>query len=76
MLNYKPVYYDTQACLWNEVNEKLKLISNNTSDRYCLIKKTKIIYNDFNYIKTGISSLDCYNFTNISEYQKAIEDNE
>lgn len=43
-------------------------------------KKSKIIYDDFNYLKTLVPSHtlknDGYEFTNLSGFKKALEENE
>jgi hypothetical protein len=76
ILNYRPIYFDTLACLLPEVDKILHLTSDNALSDIVRSKKTKIITNDDNYIKTGIESPDCYNFTKLSELIIAIEKNE
>lgn len=76
ILNYKPVYWDTYAYLCEHANEILKLTSNNLFVDIIKSKKTKVIYNDYDYIKTGIISDNCYTFTNIIDFQNAIEEND
>ncbi len=76
ILNYRPIYFDTLASLFPEADKILSLTSNNSFCDLAICKKSKIIINDYNYIKTGIASNDCYHFKKIDELKNAIEQNE
>lgn len=76
VINYKLEYFNSLAYLYNDADEKLKLTSNNFFVDIVKVKKSKIVYNDYNYIKTGIPNDDYLHFTNMEELQKAIEETE
>jgi hypothetical protein len=76
ILNYRPIYFDSLACLFSDANNILQLTSDNCLTDIVRSKQTKIITNDYNYIKTGIESPHCYHFTKLIELKNAIEENE
>ena len=78
IINYSYRYYNTCANNYNDTHVYLKLISNNIFSDITRYKKSKIIYNDIEYIKTlNINhSKNNNTFTNFNELIKVIEENE
>jgi hypothetical protein len=74
------IYYNTLAYLCEDANENLKLISDNCFCDIAKIKKSKIIYDDYNFIKTNETTCDNiyqnYKFANLIGLQNALEENE
>ena len=76
LLSYRPIYFDTCACLYPDANPILKLISDNALSDIAKYKNATIIQNDDEYIKTNVLTKECYLFTQMDKLQTAIENNE
>jgi hypothetical protein len=75
ILLYKSTYWQSYAHLCDDSHERLKFVSNNCFSDIAKNKKCKLVYSNYNYIKTNVANIN-YNFTNIAGFKKAIEENE
>jgi hypothetical protein len=74
----RKLYVNTLAALCEDAEEKLKLMSDNALCDIAKIQKSKIIYDDYNYIKTNKTNYNTnenYKFMNLIGIQKALEEN-
>lgn len=75
----RKLYVNTLARLCEDAEEKLKLTSDNLFCDIAKIRKSKIIYDDYNYIKTNKTNYNTnenYKFMNLIGIQKALEEND
>ena len=75
ILLYKCSYNQCYANLCDDAHGILNLGTNILFSDIAKNKKSKLVYNNYNYIKTNVVNIN-YNFTNIVGFQQAIEENE
>jgi hypothetical protein len=73
-------YFNTLASLCSDACEHMQIISDNGFCDIAKTKKSKIIYDDFNYLKTlappsHTLQNNGYEFTNLLGFKKALEEN-